>query len=577
MRNLAFATPPAVLVAGSAELAHPIAAGLRRHGRPARLWLSQQKGSNWLLAAETLILADPTNPAEAIAEAADLCSKRAKTRPPLRLILLRRQGPAPERPPLDTALRLRLEYVALEDRAARLLLTRYPLHSGFDPRFNQPPHLLIAGTEPPSGSLLVQALRVSHYGPEPAHITIACTQPAHERSEFFARYPEAGQAAKLTFTRLEAPSLDDAPPVTSAYVCLSPAERGLMTARRLIDLIRELHRTSPLVHLEVGDATSAGSIRDWDGQILPFSYLDQVARPEVLLGEKGDELAELIHEHYRDTIMAQGRNPSQEPAGQPWDALDESYRNASRHQADHIWAKLAVTDCCAVAEDIVDTFAFTPMEVERLAVIEHRRWAADRYLDGWSFAPERDNVRKHHPLLIPFEQLSVPIKDLDRFAVRLVPTLLARRALGLVRSLLVGIPDDSGPLTKATADAILKRLAARYPDRRLILASTLEGGAARRLVQSALRRASAELYLLCRQPLCHTLEIQSDERTRIELLTLAAKASRRYCFADGPTLNQWYRERTEIIVTTGEAARGWDGKTIEVLPTGGGVRWGFEY
>ena len=537
----------------------------------------QRKDRNRLRSAQTLILADPNDPAEAITEAAELCRKRAKARPPLRLILVHRHGPAPERPPLAIAPWLRLEYFALEDRAARLLLMRHPLHIGFDPLFSQPPHLLIAGTAPPANSLLLHALRVCHYGPEPVHITIACDDPAQERRCFFSRYPQAGQAARLSFTPLESPDLEGAPPVTSAYVCLSPAERGLRTACRLVDRVREIHRVSPPVHLEVGGVITAGSIRDWDGQILPFSYLDQVVRPEVLLGDTGDELARLIHDHYRDTIMAQGRDPSQEPAGQPWDTLDESYRNASRHQADHIWAKLAVTDCSAVAEDLVDTFAFTPLEVDRLAVIEHRRWAADRHLDGWSFAPERDNVRKHHPLLIPFERLSVPMQDLDRFAVRLVPTLLARRALGLVRSLLVGIADDVELLTKAEAEAILRRLAARYPDRRLILASTLEGSAARRLVRSALNRAGADLYLLCRQPLRDTLGTKVDERARIELLTLIAQASRRYCFADGRMLREWYRERAEIIVTTGEAARGWDAKTIEVLPQGGGVQWGFEY
>ena len=78
-----------------------------------------------------------------------------------------------------------------------------------------------------------------------------------------------------------------------------------------------------------------------------------------------------------------------------------------------------MTDCQAVPESQVESFAFAPVEVERLAVIEHGRWAADRWLDGWSYAPTRDNARKHHPQLIPYQQLSGPMKDLDRFAVRL--------------------------------------------------------------------------------------------------------------------------------------------------------------
>ena len=34
-----------------------------------------------------------------------------------------------------------------------------------------------------------------------------------------------------------------------------------------------------------------------------------------------------------------------------------------------------------------------------LAALEHRRWAADRVIDGWSYAATRDDDRKYHPLL----------------------------------------------------------------------------------------------------------------------------------------------------------------------------------
>ena len=39
------------------------------------------------------------------------------------------------------------------------------------------------------------------------------------------------------------------------------------------------------------------------------------------------------------------------------------------------------------------------------AILEHRRWAADRQLNGWRFGAVRDDRRKHHPDLIPFDEL----------------------------------------------------------------------------------------------------------------------------------------------------------------------------
>ena len=218
------------------------------------------------------------------------------------------------------------------------------------------------------------------------------------------------------------------------------AASGIALARTIASRLAADQGVAPPILLEIGDETPDGALADWDGQTFPASYLDEACRPEVLLDGQGDALAQTIHEHYTDSIAAQGRDPDREPAGRPWSRLTASYRDANRHQADHLGAKLAVMDCRAVPEERVDTFTFAPLEAERLAVIEHLRWAADRHLDGWSYAPVRDNARRHHPQLIPYPDLSEPMKDLDRFAVRGVPTLLARSGLGVVRMLILGIP-----------------------------------------------------------------------------------------------------------------------------------------
>jgi hypothetical protein len=43
---------------------------------------------------------------------------------------------------------------------------------------------------------------------------------------------------------------------------------------------------------------------------------------------------------------------------------------------------------------------------------------ADRKSQGWTYAAVRDNEKKHHPLLVPYEELSEPEKEKDRNAVR---------------------------------------------------------------------------------------------------------------------------------------------------------------
>lgn len=44
----------------------------------------------------------------------------------------------------------------------------------------------------------------------------------------------------------------------------------------------------------------------------------------------------------------------------------------------------------------------------------HDVWAAKRMADGWKYGPVRDDAKKEHPCLIPYEDLSEEEKDYDR-------------------------------------------------------------------------------------------------------------------------------------------------------------------
>ena len=51
---------------------------------------------------------------------------------------------------------------------------------------------------------------------------------------------------------------------------------------------------------------------------------------------------------------------------------------------------------------------------EALARNVHEVWAAGRLAAGWSYGPARNDERKEHPCLIPFEDLPEEEKDYDR-------------------------------------------------------------------------------------------------------------------------------------------------------------------
>ncbi len=62
--------------------------------------------------------------------------------------------------------------------------------------------------------------------------------------------------------------------------------------------------------------------------------------------------------------------------------------------------------------------------IEKIAVAVHERWAQGRLDDGWKYGSERDDARKEHPCLVPYEQLSDSEKDYDRNTARTTIMLL---------------------------------------------------------------------------------------------------------------------------------------------------------
>ncbi|MFL6227254.1 MAG: RyR domain-containing protein [Pyrinomonadaceae bacterium] len=63
-----------------------------------------------------------------------------------------------------------------------------------------------------------------------------------------------------------------------------------------------------------------------------------------------------------------------------------------------------------------------------LAKNTHEVWARQRLSDGWRYGPARDDVRREHPSLVPYEELSESEKAYDLNTV--LETLKATVSLG---------------------------------------------------------------------------------------------------------------------------------------------------
>lgn len=83
--------------------------------------------------------------------------------------------------------------------------------------------------------------------------------------------------------------------------------------------------------------------------------------------------------------------------------------------------------------DPIDTSSvMLPPDIERLtemlAANTHDLWARQRFMDGWTCGPVRDDANKRHPCLVPYDDLPEEEKIYDRRTA--METLKAVIALG---------------------------------------------------------------------------------------------------------------------------------------------------
>ena len=71
--------------------------------------------------------------------------------------------------------------------------------------------------------------------------------------------------------------------------------------------------------------------------------------------------------------------------------------------------------------------------VELLAKDVHEQWAAARIRDGWQYGPTRDDRKKYHPCLIPYEELPESEKEYDRISALTTLKLIRKFGFDIVK------------------------------------------------------------------------------------------------------------------------------------------------
>jgi len=342
--------------------------------------------------------------------------------------------------------RFELRLFSLAANAARLLVVDGLAHGLASRRgLEAPAHLVVVGLREVGEAVVLEAARLPRR-PEPRalRVTALDTDAPLRLAALLRRLPGLDALCALTAhtTDLDpaavaagvaAAERDD--PVSAVVVALP--DRGASVAIALEVRAWCAQRGIPVFVRLREERGLAELLGEGAGTVQVFGTADSAGSKDVVVEEALDVLARAIHAEYVEKQRARGVTPAENPSLVTWDALPETLREANRCQADHVPVKLGAVGCdvAPAHEDAGAPVVFTPAEVEALAVLEHARWAADRVLEGWTYAAgPKDAARRTSPHLVPWASLSEEVRNADREPVLAIPRHLARLRLRIVRS-----------------------------------------------------------------------------------------------------------------------------------------------
>lgn len=146
-----------------------------------------------------------------------------------------------------------------------------------------------------------------------------------------------------------------------------------------------------------------------------FGERKDVITREFVMKDAVNRRARMMHAIYSEN--------SPEPV--EWKDLSHFLRQSNIAAADHLIVKarylfddenmteLTEDDCCRAYERFKEIYE---EKADILQEMEHRRWLRFHLMFNWAYDPVRDNSLRHHPLMLPYDQLSDSEQRKDSYA-----------------------------------------------------------------------------------------------------------------------------------------------------------------
>ena len=433
------------IVTGDTAAAEAIAEALLRDGQRVLRVAEGQLGAlrdAGIAGATALYACEDDGADSAVNVATALSAARIRTKMPLKVyaqvsdpdlalaLRARRLGlPQPQS--------LKLDFFNVEDLAARILIGR-------EAGTGSPPHIVVAGVGAFGRAIVMEHAKHWRLRPrgngERLAVTLVDPQATAAAAHILARWPMVGDYCQLAAIDGDiADALRSAPDLRRSriYLCYENEELALSTALTVAglwfgdpgSLVVRLSRLSGHV-----SAFKQTLLEDLGGRLKLVGVTELACDPVEIHRDQIERFAEAIHDNYLMEQLSDGLSMGANRSMVAWQDMSETSRDANRAQAQDISTKLLMLGMTlAPRSSHTPAFAFQGDEVEQLAIYEHSRWCDERAANGWRYGRVRDDAKKIHPSLVPWEKLSESERDKDRDAVANLPLVLSDAGLQMVR------------------------------------------------------------------------------------------------------------------------------------------------